>query len=319
MGRGCTSLKKYAFVFPGQGAQVVGMGKEMAERYPAAAEIFRQADEALGFPLSEIIWEGPEEKLTLTYYTQPAILTTSIALYEVFKSEGITPVCTAGHSLGEYSALVAAGALSFQDAVRIVHARGKFMDQAVPAGLGAMSAVMGMEREDLAAICRDVSASHGPVELANINSPGQIVISGKAEAVEQAGEVIKANKGKVRPLVVSGPFHSSLMQPAADQLGELLATVEIRDAVVPVIANVTAQPVQKADDIRDALTKQVSSSVLWEDSVQTMLGLGVEAFVEIGPGKVLAGLIKKIDRSATTQPINDPATYEATLAEIKGE
>lgn len=312
-------MKKYAFVFPGQGAQVVGMGKEMADREPAAAAIFRQADEALGFSLSEIIWDGPQDKLTLTYYTQPAILTTSIALYEVFKSQGITPLCTAGHSLGEYSALVAAGSLSFQDAVRIVHARGKFMDAAVPAGIGAMSAVMAMEREELAAICREVSATHGPVELANINCPGQIVISGKAEAVEQAGEVIKEHKGKVKPLVVSGPFHSSLMQPAADQLGELLATVEIRDAQVPVIANVTAQPVQKADDIREALTKQVSSSVLWEDSVRTMLGLGVESFVEIGPGKVLAGLIKKIDRSVANLSIQDPETYDATVAYIKGE
>ncbi|MGZ4031657.1 MAG: ACP S-malonyltransferase [Tumebacillaceae bacterium] len=313
-------MTRYAFVFPGQGAQTVGMGKEMAEQHPEAAAIFKRADEALGFALSEIIWEGPEDKLALTYYTQPAILTASIALYEVFKKAGITPVCTAGHSLGEYSALVAAGALTFEDAVRLVHARGTFMDEAVPAGQGAMSAVMGMDRDTLAGLCRDVSATHGPVELANINCPGQIVISGKAEAVEQAGVVIKEHGGKVKPLVVSGPFHSTLMKPAADKLGNLLAEVQITDAQVPVIANVTAKPVQRADEIRTALKEQVYSSVLWEDSVHTMLqDLGVEKFIEIGPGKVLAGLIKKVDKTVKTLPIQNPETYEATVAEVKGE
>ena len=296
------------------------MGKEIADAFPEAMAVFKQADEALGFSLSDIIWNGPEEKLTLTYYTQPAILTTSIALFEVLKQRGIEPVCTAGHSLGEYSALVAAGALTFADAVRLVHARGKFMDEAVPAGLGAMSAVMAMERDELAAVCREVSATEGPVELANINCPGQIVISGKAEAVAKAGEAIKERKGKVKPLVVSGPFHSSRMEPAAEKLGELLATTAIRDAKVPVIANYTAKLVQKAEDIRAALKAQVSSSVLWEDSVHAMLGMGVERFVEIGPGKVLAGLIKKIDRSVpATLNIQDIASYEETLGAIKGE
>jgi len=313
-------MTKYAFVFPGQGAQVVGMGKEMAEAYPEAAAVFKAADEALGFSLSEIIWNGPEDTLRLTYYTQPAILTTSIAMYEVFKSQGVTPVCTAGHSLGEYSALVAAGAISFEDAVRVVHARGKFMDEAVPAGLGAMSAVMGMDRHELTDICAEVTAEHGPVELANINCPGQIVISGKAEAVAKAGEVIKDKGAKVTPLVVSGPFHSSLMSPAADKLAEVLAGVEIRDAQVPVIANVTGKPVQSAADIREALVKQVASSVLWEDSVRTMIGeLGVESIIEIGPGKVLRGLIKKVDRRFPTLGINDVATYNETVAAIKGE
>jgi len=313
-------MTKYAFVFPGQGAQAVGMGKEMAETYPEAAAIFKQADEALGFSLSEIIWNGPEDTLRLTYYTQPAILTTSIAMYEVFKSQGITPVCTAGHSLGEYSALVAAGALSFTDAVRIVHARGKFMDEAVPAGIGAMSAVMGMDRQELADVCAAVTATHGPVELANINCPGQIVISGKAEAVAEAGVVLKERGAKVTSLVVSGPFHSSLMAPAADKLAEVLAGVEIQDAAVPVIANVTGKPVQTAAEIREALVKQVASSVLWEDSVRTMISeLGVESIIEIGPGKVLRGLVKKVDRRFPTLGINDVASYNETVAAIKGE
>jgi len=315
-------MSKYAFVFPGQGAQVVGMGKAMAEAYPEAAEIFRQADEALGFSLSEIIWEGPEDKLRLTYYTQPAILTASIALYEVFKKEGIVPVCTAGHSLGEYSALVAAGALTFQDAVRLVHMRGTFMDEAVPAGQGAMSAVMGMDRDELAAICAEVSKDHGPVELANVNCPGQIVISGQAEAVAKAGETIKElDRAGVRviSLVVSGPFHSSLMAPAADKLAEQLAATEIRDAQVPVIANYTASSVRTAEEIRTALKEQVASAVLWEDSVRTMLELGVDTFVEIGPGKVLSGLIKKVDRKLKTFQIQTPETLEATLAAIKEE
>jgi [acyl-carrier-protein] S-malonyltransferase len=312
-------MRKHAFVFPGQGAQVVGMGKEMAEAFPAAAKIFQTADEVLGFSLSKIIWEGPEDKLRLTSYTQPAILTTSIGLLEVFKQEGITPTCVAGHSLGEYSALVAAEALTFEDAVRLVHLRGKFMDEAVPAGLGAMSAVLGMERDLLAEICAEVSRTHGPVELANVNCPGQIVISGKAEAVAEAGLRIKEQKGMVKPLVVSGPFHSSLMAPAQEKLAEELDRTDIRDAKVPVIANVHAKPVVHADDIRSALKNQVAAAVLWEDSVRTMLEMGVNSFIEIGPGKVLSGLIKKVDRSQKPLAINDPASYEATVTALKGE
>jgi len=313
-------MTKYALVFPGQGAQVVGMGQDISELHPEAAAIFKRADEALGFSLSNIIWNGPEEELRLTYYTQPAILTASIALHEVFKKQGITPICTAGHSLGEYTALVAAGAMEFEDAVRLVHARGKFMDEAVPAGIGAMSAVMGLDRETIGSICRDVSGSVGPVEMANINSPGQVVISGQAEAVARAGERIAEQRGKVKALVVSGPFHSSLMQPAADKLALLLEETEIRDAKIPVIANVSAKPVRKADEIRRALVQQMAHSVLWEDSVQTMIqDLGVDRFLEIGPGKVLAGLIKKIDKTKPTLNISNAETYEATLSAWKEE
>ncbi|MFC4766043.1 ACP S-malonyltransferase [Effusibacillus consociatus] len=311
-------MTKLAFVFPGQGAQVVGMGKQMADTYPAARSVFQEADEALGFPLSQIIFEGPEDKLRLTYYTQPAILTTSIALYRVFQKEGFVPAFTAGHSLGEYSALVAAGAIDFADAVRVVHARGKLMDEAVPAGLGAMSAIIGGDRADIQEVCAQVSQTTGVVELANINSPGQIVISGKAEAVAKAGELLAEKGLRVIPLVVSGPFHSSLMQPAADKLVDVLNRVTVRDAEIPVVANVSARPVLSADEIRGALYEQVASSVLWEDSVKYMLEQGVETFVEIGPGQVLSGLIKKVNRRIPTLSIQDPATFEKTVSTLKG-
>lgn len=312
-------MRKLAFVFPGQGAQTVGMGRAMAEQDAEARETFAEADDALGFSLSDIIFSGPEEKLRLTYYTQPALLTTSIALYRVFARAGYAPAFVAGHSLGEYSALVAAGSLSFADAVRVVHLRGRWMDEAVPAGTGAMAAVLGAERERLAEICRQVSREMAPVELANINCPGQIVISGKAEAVNEAGKILKEQGVRVIPLNVSGPFHSSLMQPAAEKLQQLLQEVEIRDAAVPVVANVSAQPVSRAAEIREALCRQVSSSVLWEDSVRFMLSQGVETFIEIGAGTVLSGLIKKVQRRITTCSIQDPDSLEKTLTRLKEE
>lgn len=312
-------MAKLAFVFPGQGAQTVGMGKAMADAYPAAKAVFEEADEALGFSLSEIVFEGPEDKLRLTYYTQPAILTTSIALYRVFQGEGFTPEYTAGHSLGEYSALVVAGAIDFADAVRTVHERGKLMDQAVPAGQGAMSAIIGGERADIQSVCEQVSQTTGVVELANINCPGQIVISGQAEAVTKAGEQLSEKGLRVIPLVVSGPFHCSLMQPAADKLVDVLNGVTIRDARIPVVANVSAKPVLSSDEIRGALYEQVASSVLWEDSVRYMLEQGVDSFVEIGPGQVLSGLIKKVNRRTPALSIQDPASFEKTVAALKGE
>ncbi|UOF89224.1 ACP S-malonyltransferase [Fodinisporobacter ferrooxydans] len=300
-----------AFLFPGQGSQFVGMGKTAYDQFSEARTIFEQADAALGFSLSNICFEGPEDQLKLTYYTQPAILTTSIALLQLVQSRGIVCSLAAGHSLGEYSALVAAGALSFADAVRLVHARGRFMDEAVPAGQGAMSAVMGMERSELANVCAEASIGSEAVELANINCPSQIVISGTAAAVERAGKLAgERGARRVIPLVVSGPFHSSLMRPAADRLAQTLQNVAVADAKFPVVANVSAQPIRQAEAIKRFLVEQVYSSVLWEDSIRTMLAQGVNRFVEIGPGTVLAGLVKKIDRSVQVISIQEPNDIE---------
>jgi [acyl-carrier-protein] S-malonyltransferase len=295
------------------------MGRDLAEAHQEAREIFARADEALGFSLSKLCFEGPEEKLRLTAYTQPAILTTSIALYTAFSEGGIVPDLVAGHSLGEYSALVAAGSLNFADAVRIVHQRGNFMEEAVPAGKGAMSAVMGLDRDTLERVCREVSREGRVVEPANLNAPGQIVISGHKEAVEEAGERARqAGARRVVPLAVSGPFHSSLMKPAAERLSEVLADVTVSDASVPVVANVSARPVTDARTIRQSLIDQVASPVLWEDSVRWMMEQGVDTFVEIGPGNVLTGLVKKVNRRVTALSVQDVPSLERALAELKG-
>ncbi|MBU7319559.1 ACP S-malonyltransferase [Paenibacillus oleatilyticus] len=305
-------MGKIAFVFPGQGAQAVGMGKDVYEADAAARGIFESADKALGFPLSRIVFDGPEEELKLTVNTQPALLTTSIAYLELFRARhGLQPDYAAGHSLGEYSALVAAGVLSFEDAVRTVRARGEFMEQAVPSGQGAMAAVLGAEREALRQLCADVSGQGTVVELANLNCPGQIVVSGSKEGVQALAERGKeAGAKRVIPLEVSGPFHSSLMKPASERLGGVLESVEMKAAAVPVVANVTALPVQEPAEIKQLLIDQVHSSVLWEDSVAWLLGQGVDTFVEIGSGTVLAGLIKKIDRSAKVYSINSLEAIE---------
>ncbi|NHN28419.1 ACP S-malonyltransferase [Paenibacillus agricola] len=304
-------MGKIAFVFPGQGAQAVGMGKDIFETNEAAKRIFNRADEALGYSLSSIIFEGPEAELKITYHTQPALLTTSIAYLELFKAKGLLPDYVAGHSLGEYTALVAAGVLSFEDAVRTVRARGEFMEAAVPSGQGAMAAVLGAEREALDMLCRTISSEIGVVELANLNCPGQIVVSGSREGVQalvERGKEIGAKR--VIPLEVSGPFHSSLMKPASERLGAVLAGLAMQPANMPVIANVTALPVTEPEAIRQLLIDQVHSSVRWEDSITWLIAQGVDTFVEIGPGTVLTGLIKKIDRTVKVVAINSREAVE---------
>ncbi|MGO4110948.1 ACP S-malonyltransferase [Paenibacillus sp. YAF4_2] len=306
-------MSKIAFVFPGQGAQAVGMGKDVYEAFESSRTIFNQADEALGFKLSEIIFEGPDDQLKQTANTQPALLTVSVALLQALEGRGFKPDYVAGHSLGEYSALVAAGVLSFADAVRTVRARGEFMEQAVPGGQGAMAAVLGAERGVLAELCAKITEEGNTVELANVNCPGQIVVSGSAAGVQAVVERGKeeAVAKRVIPLEVSGPFHSSLMKPAADKLSGVLSEVSMNDAAVPVVANVTAAPVTAAASIRNLLVEQVYSPVLWEDSVRYLIEQGVDTFVEIGSGAVLAGLIKKIDKNLRVISVNSLAALEA--------
>jgi [acyl-carrier-protein] S-malonyltransferase len=313
-------MGKIAFIFPGQGSQTVGMGKDIAESDANARALFQAADERLGFSLSSLIFEGPQETLTLTYNAQPALLTTSIALLEKVKEAGIAADYVAGHSLGEYTALVAAGAISFADAVYAVRKRGEFMEEAVPAGEGTMAAVLGMDAAALEAVTNEISAQGDPVQLANLNCPGQIVISGSKAGVEKAGQLAKERGAKrVIPLEVSGPFHSSLMKPAAGKLQEVLNGIAIHDAKIPVIANVTAEPVVKKEEISRLLIEQLYSPVRWEESVQTMIALGVDTFIEIGPGKVLSGLVKKIDRNVRVHAVNDLETLKSTVAAVKGE
>ncbi|MEC0202077.1 ACP S-malonyltransferase [Paenibacillus lautus] len=298
-------MGKTAFIFPGQGAQSVGMGKDAYDAVPAAKDLFLTADAQLGFPLSSIIFNGPDEDLKQTVNTQPALLATSMAYLEAIRGKGIEPDYVAGHSLGEYSALVCAGVLSFEEAVSIVRARGEYMEAAVPGGQGAMAAVLGADREALSELCKSITAEGHVVELANMNCPGQIVISGSAQGVAAAAERVKEAGGKrAIPLEVSGPFHSTLMKEAANRLAGKLEQAAFNTPSVPVVANVTARPVEDAADIRGLLVEQVYSPVLWHDSVEWMIAQGVDTFVEIGPGSVLSGLIKKIDKSVKVINVN---------------
>lgn len=311
-------MGKIAFLFPGQGSQTVGMGKALAESQGEVKAIFDKADEVLELPLSKLIFEGPQEELTLTINAQPALLTTSIAILERFKRFSITPDYVAGHSLGEYTALVAAGAFSFEEGVYAVRKRGEFMEEAVPNGEGAMAAVLGMERDLLASVTAEVTDGGNPVQLANLNSPGQIVISGSRKGIELASVKAKeAGAKRVIPLEVSGPFHSVLMRPAAEKLEDVLNQMDITNAGIPVIANVTASPITSGSEIKQKLVEQLYSPVLWEDSVNTMIDLGVDTFIEIGPGKVLSGLVKKINRSVKTYSVSDEESLTATLEALK--
>lgn len=312
-------MAKTAFVFPGQGSQTVGMCKEFYDNYACAKKVFEEADEALGFSIAKMCFEGPEDQLRLTMNTQPAILTCSIAVLAVLRENGLNYQIAGGHSLGEYSALVAAGSLSLADAVRSVRKRGQFMQEAVPVGEGAMAAVMGLEPETIDAICRKVEAECGEaVQAVNFNCPGQVVIAGAAGAVTKAIDALKeAGARRAVSLPVSAPFHSTLMRPAAARLKEVLDEVEFHDAKFPVVANVTAKPVTKAEEVRSLLVQQAASPVKWEMSMRYMLGEGFDTFVEVGPGKVLTGFTRKIDRTANALNVEDMDSLEKTLAYFK--
>ncbi|MBS4193950.1 ACP S-malonyltransferase [Lederbergia citri] len=313
-------MGKIAFVFPGQGSQTVGMGQAAVNENKNSKEIFEMADNRLGRELSSLIFNGPQDLLTKTVNAQPALLTTSIALLEYLKEAGITPDYTAGHSLGEYSALVASGAIDFTDAVYAVSKRGEFMEEAVPNGEGTMAAVLGLDRSILKEITDTVTNGGHSVQLANLNCPGQIVISGTVAGVEKAGELAKEKGAKrVLPLNVSGPFHSELMKPAAEKFTSILDEINIKDAETPVITNVTANPINTKEDIKNKLIEQLYSPVLWEDSVEKMIDLGVDTFIEIGPGKVLSGLIKKVNRNVRVFSVQDPESCEVTLKALRGD
>jgi [acyl-carrier-protein] S-malonyltransferase len=299
-----------AFIFPGQGAQKVGMGKALAEAFPLCRQTFEEADDALGESLSSLCFEGPESQLLLTEYTQPAILAVSVAACRAVTARGVVASFAAGHSLGEYSAHVAAGTLSFADALRTVRRRGQFMQEAVPVGEGAMAAILGADADAVARACAEARAELAgrTVSPANLNAPGQVVIAGHADAVARAGELAKAAGAKrVIPLAVSAPFHCALMKPAEDRLAPLLRALPAQSPQIPVVANVDAEPKTSAADAVEALVRQVSSPVRWEDVVKRLVAEGARTFIELGPGNVLAGLVKKIDRSVTVASVEDPA------------
>lgn len=306
---------KIAFLFSGQGAQYAGMGKELYDNYECAKRVFDEADEALGFKISDLCFNGPKEKLDVTEMTQPSIVTMSTAALAVVEEHGIKPDVIAGLSLGEYSAHVASGSIGFTDAVRLVQKRGRYMQEAVKVGEGAMAAVIGMDVEVISKACQENSA-YGVVEIANFNCPGQIVIGGSTEAVDKACETLQGMGGRVVKLSVSGPFHTSLMQPAAEKLGVELQNVEIGEMNIPVITNVTGDYIKSASDIRELLVKQVTSSVQFEKSIRRMIEDGVDTFVEIGPGKVLTGFLRKIDRSVKALNVEDLKSLENTLKKL---
>jgi [acyl-carrier-protein] S-malonyltransferase len=311
-------MGKTAFVFPGQASQYPGMGKELSDKYPVARAVFDEADKALGFSISEMCCTGSEEELKQTANTQPAILTCSVAIYRILEEKGVTPDFVAGHSLGEYSALVAAGSLKFSDAVQIVYKRGKYMQEAVPAGLGAMAAIMGLSHAVVMDACK--RAAEGQVcSPANLNSPEQTVISGHAEAVKRAVEIasqLGAKRAVILP--VSAPFHCALMMPAQEKLEKDLRKTEFKELRFPLVTNVDADTETSGDEARDALIRQVTMPVRWEESVRELIDESVNTFVEVGPSRVLTGLLRQIERSVGTLNVEDEKSLATTLEKITG-
>ena len=309
-----------AFIFPGQGSQHAGMGKDLADNFPAARQVFEEADSALGFALSELCFNGPADQLQLTEYTQPAILTVSIAALRALETEGLAkPDFVAGHSLGEYSALVAAGALSLTDAVRTVRARGRYMQEAVPLGVGAMAAILGANLDEVMAACTE--AAQGQVcSAANINSPNQVVIAGDTAAIDRAMGLLRERGAKrAMKLNVSAPFHCALMQPAQERLTVDLNGIPFKNLSTPLVTNVDAMAIDRGADARDALVRQVSQPVRWLESVEFLINQGVQSLIEIGPGKVLSGLVRQIDRSLRCVNVEDKASLCATREVVSGE
>lgn len=309
-----------AFLFPGQGSQSVGMGRDLVEKFPAAKAVFEEADDALGYSLSQLCIEGPEDQLKLTEYTQPAILTVSVAAARVLADHGVTATMAAGHSLGEYSAHVAAGTLTFADAVRTVRLRGQFMQEAVPQGKGGMSAILGLDAGRIGELCQQASDEHNCIVApANMNAPEQTVISGEASAVTRAGELCKeAGAKRVVPLPVSAPFHCKMMEPAAERLAAELERVVILDPQIPVASNIDARMISRRADVRDCLIRQVTGAVRWVECIELLKTSGATTFIEVGPGKVLSGLMRQIDRAQKMLNVEDGDSLQKTLAALNG-
>ncbi|MEQ6375291.1 ACP S-malonyltransferase [Bacillaceae bacterium S4-13-58] len=299
-------MKKVALVFPGQGSQVIGMGKDVFHTYDRVKDCFHVGENLLGYPILDLMFNGPEEELTKTENAQPALLLTSIGILRELEAQGVQATVTAGHSLGEYSAMVAAGAISFEEALPLVHERGKLMEKAFPSGKGAMAAVLGLNAEEIQTTLEQINAGEEIVDIANYNCPGQIVISGTKQGVQRASEFLKDKGAKrVIELNVSGPFHSRLMKPASESFSEVLQNIKFQDSNVPVVMNVSANASSKKEELQDALERQLYSPVQWEETIRSILDMDVDAIVEVGSGKVLSGLVRKVERRMKTFSVQD--------------